>query len=62
MEPSGTYIEEKKILVIKIKEYVYATPYVIDKKRKVVFLKTVYPSRVLADKYLKGGAKNESNT
>ena len=47
----------QRILVIKIRDYVYAVPYVIDKKRKVIFLKTVYPSRVLTDKYLKGGVK-----
>ena len=47
----------KRILAIKIKEYVYAVPYVIDKKRKAIFLKTVYPSRVLAEKYMKGGVK-----
>ena len=47
----------QRILVIKIKEYVYAVPYVLDLKRKVLFLKTVYPSRVLTDKYMKGGMK-----
>lgn len=47
----------QRILVIKIKDYVYAVPYVIDKKRKVVFLKTVYPSRVLTEKYQKGGKR-----
>lgn len=47
----------QRILVIKREEYVYAVPYVIDLKRKVIFLKTVYPSRVLTDKYLKGGMK-----
>ncbi len=45
----------QRILVIKREEYVYAVPYVIDLKRKVIFLKTVYPSRVLTDKYMKGG-------
>lgn len=43
----------QKILVVKIKNYVYAVPYVVDKKRKVMFLKTVYPNRVLKSKYLK---------
>ena len=52
----------QRILVIKIKEYVYAVPFVIDNKRKAIFLKTVYPSRVLTEKYMKGGVKNESNT
>lgn len=47
----------QRILVIKIAGYVYAVPYVIDLKRKVIFLKTVYPSRVLTEKYLKGGNK-----
>lgn len=55
------YIHQR-ILVIKKDDYVYAVPYVLDLKRKVVFLKTVYPSRVLTEKYLKGGIKNENYT
>lgn len=47
----------QRILAIKKEEYVYAVPYVIDLKRKVIFLKTVYPSRVLTDKYMKGGMR-----
>lgn len=47
----------QRILVIKKEEYAYAVPYVIDLKRKVIFLKTVYPSRVLTNKYMKGGMK-----
>ena len=47
----------QRILAIEIGEYVYAVPYVINPKRKTVFLKTVYPSRVLTDKYMKGGVK-----
>lgn len=43
----------QKILVVKIKNYAYAVPYVIDKKKETVFLKTVYPSRVLTEKYLR---------
>lgn len=50
----------QKILVIKINDYAYAVPYVVDRKRGKVFLKTVYPSRVLTRKYLKGGKKNEN--
>ena len=44
----------QRILVIRIKEYVYAVPYVTDSKNKVIFLKTIYPSRVLFKKYGKG--------
>jgi hypothetical protein len=43
----------QKILVIKIKSYVYAVPYIVDKKKKTIFLKTLYPSRVLTKKYLR---------
>jgi len=43
----------QKILVVRIKNYVYAIPYVKDKKRGVIFLKTIYPSRELVKKYLK---------
>jgi len=44
---------KQKVLVVKIGNYVYAVPYVINKKKKTIFLKTVYPSRVLTKKYLK---------
>ena len=47
----------QRILVIKKEGYVYAVPYVLDQKRKVIFLKTVYPSRILTNKYAKGGVK-----
>ncbi|MBI2596633.1 toxin [Candidatus Daviesbacteria bacterium] len=57
IQHSSKKYPHQRILVIKIKEYVYAVPYVIDKKRRAIFLKTVYPSRVLTDKYLKGGIK-----
>lgn len=43
----------QKILVVKIKEYVWAVPYVHDKNRGIIFLKTAYPSRVLTKKYVK---------
>ena len=45
--------QNQQILVIKIKNYVYAVPYIIDKKKEVVFLKTVYPSRALTKKHLR---------
>ena len=57
MKHSSKKYPHQRILVIKKEDYVYAVPYVIDLKRKVIFLKTVYPSRVLTDKYTKGGKK-----
>jgi len=43
----------QQVLIIKIKKYAYAVPYIVDKKKEAVFLKTVYPSRVLTKKYLR---------
>jgi hypothetical protein len=43
----------QRILVIKRKDYIYAVPYVVNQSKKTIFLKTVYPSRVLTEKYLK---------
>ncbi len=43
----------QKILVVKIKNYVYAVPYVLNIEKETIFLKTVYPSRFLTKKYLK---------
>ena len=57
LKHSGSKYIHQRILVIKREEYIYAVPYVLDPKRKTVFLKTVYPSRVLTERYLKGGMK-----
>lgn len=45
----------QKIYVVSINDYAHAVPYVINKKKKEIFLKTAYPSRVLTKKYLKEG-------
>ncbi len=50
----------QRILAIKINNYIYAIPYLLDEKRKVIFLKTVYPSRILTEKYLGKGVKYET--
>ncbi|MDO8619676.1 MAG: toxin [Candidatus Daviesbacteria bacterium] len=57
LKHSNKKYAHQKILIIKIKKYVYAVPYVIDQKRKAIFLKTAYPSRILTNKYMKGGTK-----
>jgi len=43
----------QNILIVKIKSYVYVVPYAWDKKRKLKFLKTIYASRKLKNKYEK---------
>lgn len=51
--------KDQRVFAVKIRNYVYAVPYVKDKKRKVIFLKTIYPSRILTRKYLEKGEKHE---
>ncbi|MBP9782013.1 toxin [Candidatus Woesebacteria bacterium] len=43
------------IYVVRVGNYAYAVPYVINQQKKEIFLKTIYPSRVLTKRYLKGG-------
>ncbi|MEK7168433.1 MAG: toxin [Patescibacteria group bacterium] len=43
----------QNVLIIKTTGYVYAIPYVIDDKKKMIFLKTAYPSHNLTKKYAK---------
>lgn len=51
--PNRKKYPNQKILIVKINQYVYAVPYVEDKKRRVKFLKTIWPSRALTKKYLR---------
>lgn len=44
---------KQRIYILEIRERVYAVPYVRDVKRKITFLKTIYPSRKLKEKYIK---------
>lgn len=43
----------QNILIIKTSDYIYAMPYVIDDEKKMIFLKTAYPSHALTKKYAK---------
>lgn len=49
--------KNQKILVIKFQDVAWAVPYEI--KEEFIELKTVYPSRKLTKRYLKGVKKNE---
>jgi hypothetical protein len=41
----------QSILAVKIGDYVFAVPYVVDRKKRRIFLKTAYPSHILTKKY-----------
>ncbi len=45
--------KNQRLLVVDIDGYAFVSPYVIDKNKKKIFLKTVYPSRKLTKKYIK---------
>jgi hypothetical protein len=46
----------QRMYVVRIESYAYAVPYVIDLRRNEVFLKTIYPSRIFTQLYLRKGA------
>ena len=43
----------QKMFVVRIMDYAYMVPYVIDKKGLKIFLKTLYPSRKATKQYIK---------
>ncbi|MEK7550391.1 MAG: toxin [Patescibacteria group bacterium] len=51
--PNLKKYSNQRILIVKIDNYAYAVPYVKDKVRKVIFLKTCWPSREFTKKYIK---------
>lgn len=44
----------QRLYVVKIKKYAYAVPYVINKQKNEIFLKTIWPDSDLTKKYIKG--------
>jgi hypothetical protein len=44
----------QRLYVVKIGKYAYAVPYIINTQKREIFLKTVYASRTLTKKYVKG--------
>jgi hypothetical protein len=51
--PNKKKYPRQKLFVVKINTYIYAVPYVVDKERKLFFLKTFYPSKKLTKKHEK---------
>lgn len=54
--PNKKRYPHQKIFIIEYDHYIYSVPFVEDEEK--IFLKTIYASRKLTKKYLKGG-KNE---
>lgn len=53
LEHKSKKYPNQRLLVVEINKYIYVAPYVVDRKRKIIFLKTVYASRKLTKKYIK---------
>lgn len=57
--PNQKRYHGQKLFIVKIDIYVYVAPYVIDRKRQVYFLKTIYPNREMTKKYFKSYEKEK---
>lgn len=44
----------QRLYVVRMGNYAYAVPYVINVHKREIFLKTAYPSRTLTKKYING--------
>jgi len=44
----------QKVYIVEINAYAYAVPHVVNKQKKEIYLKTIYPSRKFTKKYLEG--------
>lgn len=53
--PNPTRYPNQKVLIIQIRNYVYAVPFVED--NTTIYLKTIYASRKLTKKYLTQGGE-----
>lgn len=52
IHPNTRKYPGQRIYVVEIQEYIYAVPFVEDEEK--IFLKTIFASRVLTKRYLKG--------
>jgi uncharacterized DUF497 family protein len=53
MHPSSER-PHQRLYIVKIKNYAFAVPYVFNEENKVIYLKTVYPSRKYTKLYIQG--------
>jgi len=49
---------KQRILLVRINQYVYVVPYVYQKTKRKLFLKTLYPSRVMTKNFAHRKEKN----
>lgn len=52
IHPNKQKYPHQWIFIVKLKNYVYAVPFVYNDRKSEIFLKTMFPSRKLNKKYL----------
>jgi hypothetical protein len=55
--PNKAKYPDQKIFIVEVDEYVYLVPFIEDDK--LIFLKTIIPSRKMTKKYLGGKDENK---
>lgn len=55
--PNQKKYSGQRLFVVKIGNYIYGVPYIIDNERQLFFLKTLYPSRKLTKEHIKNHEK-----
>ena len=55
--PNQHKFAHQRIFIVMVREYVYVVPFIEDKEK--IFLKTIYPSRKLTQRYLGKEGHNE---
>ncbi len=51
----GKARSHQRLYIVKIENYAYVVPYVINEQKQEIFLKTVYPSRRFTKLYIRKG-------
>ncbi len=51
--PNKKKFAHQQILIVRIGSYIYKVPFVKDNKKRMIFLKTLYPDRKLTKIYIK---------
>lgn len=57
LNPNQKRYPGQRLLLVKLKKYIYVVPCVIDREREAYFLKTLYPSRRFTKQYVKNYKK-----
>lgn len=55
--PNKAMYPHQKVYLVNRENYIFCVPFVEDKRKGLIFLKTIFPSRKYTKQYLSGEAK-----